>query len=703
MKNLFLGLLLLLAGCKFYHNTTARFNAYFLANEKITEVEIALFGKYNDDFNNVLQVLHTLDSNTAKPHKTSLDYAIEKASIAIENHKTSDWTDDSYILIGKARLYLGDFRNALNTFKYVNSTSTDVNARHKALSFLMRSFIEKKDFKSAEGVAQYMAADPTPISPENSKDFYITLAHYYRLRNSYANVAKYLEKAIPYIKKRQERNRMMYICAQIYMRLNQNAKAYEYFSAVANANPDDNMLFYAQLNAAKTLDVSDKPEEAKKVARGLVAMLEDEKNAEFKDKIYYDLASFELKQNHVPEALDFLSESLFASQGNEAQRAYTYRLFGKIYEEKYQKYEKAATYYDSSAQLIKPNMDYFEEIKTKSKLMSKFAKYYLAVKKADKLLKLSAMDTADAKEILRQEMEGEKADLDKLEEAYKTRQSQKPAQAKSESKSKFYFYQNELVNFGKSYFFREWGNRPLEDHWRRADKQRVAQNVAVQVNENQEVKKEVKKDKYASVKTVAARLKEVPNTEDRKNVLLDSLQSSLLNLAKMYADDFKEYDNARKNLERLYQEFPKSRFRAEILYQLGKVCKLLLPCKSDSYDKELREKFAETMFAKLLDNKNFVQETNQHDATVEKIYEKCYDLYQKNDFVATQNLLDEALIKYPENKFLDKIKILKVMTVGKTQNLDIYKKHLEDFIKENPQSQMLDFAQKLLESAGKVN
>ena len=53
----------LAGGCQIYHDTTARYNAYFLAKEKLLEVETTLFGNPNDDYNDVLNVLVKLDTN----------------------------------------------------------------------------------------------------------------------------------------------------------------------------------------------------------------------------------------------------------------------------------------------------------------------------------------------------------------------------------------------------------------------------------------------------------------------------------------------------------------------------------------------------------------------------------------------------------------------------------------------------------------
>jgi TolA-binding protein len=81
-----------------------------------------------------------------------LDDIIKKASLPIQHRPGSDWTDDSYVLIGKARYYKKEYEDAGKTFKYVNSTSKDANAKHEALIWLMRTFLALKEYENAAAV-----------------------------------------------------------------------------------------------------------------------------------------------------------------------------------------------------------------------------------------------------------------------------------------------------------------------------------------------------------------------------------------------------------------------------------------------------------------------------------------------------------------------------------------------------------------------
>ena len=79
-------------------------------------------------------------------------------------------------------------------------------------------------------------------------------------------------------------------------------------------------------------------------------LLKDTKNKEYRDKIYYEMARLNYRQQRYPEALALLRKSVQATEQNKAQKAYTYLLAGRIYYDNLQRYPLAAAYYDSTVQ-----------------------------------------------------------------------------------------------------------------------------------------------------------------------------------------------------------------------------------------------------------------------------------------------------------------------------------------------------------------
>jgi tetratricopeptide (TPR) repeat protein len=164
-----------------YHNTTARYNAYYLAKEKLEEVERNIQQFHQEDYSEPLPIFYPIDSAVIEQNESLLHDAHEMASKTIDWHKNSKWVDDSYYLIGKIQHFQADFDDAINTFKYLNVNSKKTYVRHQALIQLLRAFIDLRKFDDAAYVIDFLSKE-TDINKANRQYLYLTLAHYYEVR-----------------------------------------------------------------------------------------------------------------------------------------------------------------------------------------------------------------------------------------------------------------------------------------------------------------------------------------------------------------------------------------------------------------------------------------------------------------------------------------------------------------------------------------
>lgn len=121
-----IALLLLIAGCakqtlatKPYHNLTGRYNAYYNANMILAESFEMLNTQHQDNYNLLLPMYPYAAVEDATPVKQSLDEAITKSARNVKLHTIGNWTDDSYLLLGKAEFLQQERERAANTFKYI--------------------------------------------------------------------------------------------------------------------------------------------------------------------------------------------------------------------------------------------------------------------------------------------------------------------------------------------------------------------------------------------------------------------------------------------------------------------------------------------------------------------------------------------------------------------------------------------------------
>lgn len=679
-------LLFLLSACRIYHDTTARFNAYFLAKEKMTETEAALLAAAPNDYGDVLMVFPRIDSASGASKRAELEYVIEKASLPIKLHEQSKWVDDCYLLIGKARLYMGDFRNAAITFKYVNTKSPDPDARHAALVWLQRLFIEQNNDQDALYVAEYLSKDPYPISNENARDFYLNMAHYYRLKQDLPRTAAYLEKALPFITDKEMRIKALFIIAQISQKLDQSEKAYDYYSRLTRSNPPYEILFLSQLNTTSAVDINDAAAVAK-AERTLQALLKDPKNAEFKDRILLETGNFEIRRGRIAQGLNAYRQALAASN-QPRQKAAAYLQMGKTYYDLLQDYEKAALYYDSAAQTMSASAAEFDAVTRKAEILREFAKHQTEIKQAERLLQLFAMSDAERKKALEKEIAEEKAEIDRQLRAAKQQQnaSRKGTTPSPSANNSFaapsattwYFYNVQAVANGKTAFARTWGNIPLADNWRLSDKVRGAQPdeifpaTASDTGNRPENQTEQAQERYASVKSLENRLSEIPADEREAEKIRLRLAEALYQTGKMYFQVLDEPLKARDNLERFVQLAPDHPKVPEALYTIIRLCKEQKDCRVDDYKRLLTEKYPESSYARLLADKASDDNTApdadngkfevQTDAATEQAYAAAYELYRNGQYEEALQQLDLFERRYPGNPFGEQVTVLKILS-----------------------------------------
>ncbi len=708
--------------CKFYHDTTAHFNAHFLADEKMNEIEEKIFLGYKDNFNEVLNVLPPLDTTSTAAYKADFEYCIKKASIPIQYHKQSKWTDDCYIIVGKARMYSGDFANAMNTFKYVNTESNDFNARHQALILLMRMFIEQNDKKSVIYLANYMAKEPE-ISDKNAKDFYLNMAQFYRGQSNFPKTVEYLEKALPLVNNRKMKTKCYFVLAQAYQQTGNNEKAFESYSEALKRNPPYEMAFNAQLNASRATTMND-PNAVAKSEKYLKNLLSDDKNIEYLDKVYYELGGFEAKRNNTQPAINYLRESLIANKNSTSQRIATYLKLGEVFAQQKQDYTKAVKYYDSAFVLMTENSFNYAKVKKQIEILKSFTSSYLAVKEADRLLRLASMTEKEQSDWIDKEMKTEIEEIVNERRFYARSQEKIAGQqatatvtpslvANNPNEKKWYFYNPVVKEAGEQNFFRVWGNRTLEDNWRRSQRQSISSDNTNQATANQESDKADSTNTTASnqaeansastlgIRNKKDRLADIPSTAEQTEVIKNQLEKGLFDLAKMYSLT-KDLPKAQETYLRVANEFPQGKYAAEALYSVLRLCKEIKDCDSEKYNQLLKEKYPTSNFAQSLDNKNIFKEVKAVDSVVNRKYEETYTLYQAEKYQEALISLQNIENTHPQSHLEDKLELLKAMVMIRTSNnLPEVQKMIENFISKHKDSELEPLAQSLLENIKK--
>jgi tetratricopeptide (TPR) repeat protein len=722
---LYLGILFFIAGCsqdnyslvnRTYHNTTAHYNAYFLAREKMKEVDLQIWQANADNYNKVLKIYPDIDKTIQSSIAPGLEEIIKKAALPVTKHKNSKWVDDSYLLIGKARLYQLEHTLALETFKFINTKGQDIHARHAALILLMRTFIITHDYESANSVFNYLKKEN--LNKVNSSDFYLTRGYQYSMLEDYKKAEPYLTLAVSDIKKKDFRARVHFIIGQVNQLFGNNKEAFINYNQVLKNNPPYELSFYAKLYRTQVSEL-DNNKDKKKVEKYFKKLLKDAKNAEYKDKIYYEMGMFEFKQGNTKEAISNFEKSLMEKSKNNFQKAVTYLRLGKIYYETLQNYEMAKLYYDSTVSVWDPKDKEFRLISQRQKVLDEFVTQLRIVQNQDSLQKLAAMDSTTLHKFLdhliaeneRKQKEDAKKAKDALEREERIKlnaannggiSSGMPSQQiDNSSGQKWYFYNSTLMASGRTEFIKKWGNRPLEDNWRRTVKEKPTnlENAETITQDTATAKTEIVEKTPEEIRneTRGSYLKDIPSTPEQLAASNDKLEDALYNLGKIYNLKLEEPDNAIATFEKYIAKFEERDNAAEVLYFLYLLYK---EQKNEQRTAELQEnilkKFPNSIYAKIIRNPDYLNEAKVANLHASAIYKTAYNIYKDGHYLAADSLIEKIKKNYPENDIMDKVSFLQALVTGKTKNELAFKGALENFIRMYNTSSLIPKAKEYL-------
>ena len=682
-----------------FHNVNAKYNALFQANIKLQEVEKGLSDAYKDNYSQLLPILIPIDSNSAGVMGEQLTAIIKKASLVAERHQNSKWLDDAYVLIGKARLLKQDYKNAIETFKYVNTNATSDKARDAALIGLMRCYTEQGEYQTALRVAELLREEP--LNDENTRDFYLAKAHLHQLKEEYKTSVAILEEAFPYMKKNEQKARILFVAGQMYEILDDKNNASEKYLAVTKNRPSYDLGFYSKLNNALVLGQTD----------GFQKLLKDSKNKDLQDKIYEAMSAVEMRKGNSKDGVKLLQSSARNSQ-NLKQLPYTFLKLADLAYNKMGDYEMAAAYYDSTASLLPQTDPAYKRVVDKQRSLRDFVTQNNIIKTEDSLQRLAKMNPAQLEKVLEKVVLDKNAkeaeDLRKAQEIVNRglqQQAEKNKEAFADPNKPTWYFTNPIAQQqGKTSFSNVWGTRALEDNWRRSSKDNA---LTFDSNNNQGNNLGLKNlsiptEKFGGgLKADVADLKaKIPFSTEAFAASMKRKEDATFELGKIYKFRLNEPKNAISTLDNFVVSFPKSTHEPEALYLLA-----LLnednPSSRESYRKRLMKDYEDSYFARLLNRTSTETLSTGKESESQKMYAEAYDYFTQNNFTDALTFVETGLKQYPNSQIEDKFVFLKALILAKTQTVEIYQKALKNFITDYPKSQLIAMAKERLEAVEK--
>ena len=699
-----------------YHNVTSHYNGYFNARELMKEKESNMREGFEDDYSQLIPIFIYPTEEQSQAMYPDMDLVIEKCSEVIERHSIYKkkeehvkWIDDSYFLIGKARLYKEEFGLAEQTFLYVYQSYKKDPARYQGLNWLIKTFIETKQWDRAEKFLDIADEKIKKIPEEFLGHFYAIYADYHiKLDKDYDKAIENLEKALEYKNKKDDQRRYTYVLAQLYQKKNQLRLATEYFSQVIKLNPEYTMRFNARISRAIAYDAEGN--DSKAIKKELNKMLKDIKNEDFKDQIYYALAEISLKENNEPSALNLLQKSINSSVKNNKQKGLSYLRMADLYFEQ-PDYINAQDKYDSTLQFLPEEHPEYYPAEEKNNNLQELVINLKVINLQDSLLALSNLTDKEREKKIKKLVKKLKdadqskklAELRKLEAAQNTGNSGLINVAgNGRNRGQWYFYNPTNIALGVTDFKVIWGDRNLEDNWRRKNKLR--QQIAQKLNQTED-------SSTVKVKTVSDEekydpefyLKGIPSGIEEQLVAHGKVAEALFNVGSLFKESFNDDPSAIKSFKRVTSQYDTSKYNLPSHYQLYRIYKANgVDEKAEIERNWVLENHPFSEYAYLIKNPNYAKESKATKEKVEEFYAATYKLYKYGLYKDVISGCEKADKSFAKNHLKAKFDLLKAKSIGFIKPKEEFKTALEKVVADHPKTAEMQVAKDILNYMNKL-
>lgn len=710
-----IGMLVMLAGCstekntpatRAYHNLTTFYNIYFNGQESFREGLERYEQQYEDDYSQILPVFIYGEPGLHQSIKPQMERVVEKASKAIRLHSITakpdakrgrlsqtdkafynqseynKYVDDSYLLIAKALFYQMDYVASTKTLEYILNEYTDSSLLIDTRIWLARAYMQREDYNDAAGMLQSIEAEEY-LTKKQKTEFSLTYGAFYLRRAQYDKSEEWLERALVDLKDRRQAQRVHYILGQLAVEEGKPALASSHFKEVLKLRPPYYMEFNANIQIARLSTGGN----TKEMIARLRKMLRDDKNRDYQDQIYYALGQIYLRNNDREKAVEQFKKAAYYSVQNKNQKGLAYLSLAQLYFDNLE-YRNAQAYYDSAVTSLEKSYPGYAELYRKNENLTELVTNLIQAETQDSLLKLAALPEAERKAIVNRMVASLRAkDKQEQERARTTGGMYSPGQNRqlrtqgASEEGKWYFYNPDAKSFGEPEFKRRWGERTLEDNWRRRDKQVVA--MGGDLTEEQasaKMEEQLKKEERYNPENY---LKNIPLTDSAKQHAEFLIREGLYNAAQVYYSQLDDTENAVSTFEELLDRYQRGAYVLPSHYQLYTIFQEQgNQTKAQHHKQVILNRFSETRFAEVLRNPDYFRKHREQQNQRQEAYEQTLNNYHQGKY--TQVIADskQALAEPLMSDFFPKYAFLMALSRGKMQGNAVLIQELEKVSEE---------------------
>lgn len=720
-----------------FHQTKTKYNIYYNGNISFAEGEDAIREANEDDYSTVLNLYPVSNHEAAKAATSQMDRTIEKCRKCIKLHSIKArpkvnqekrrkdpeykaWLEQeefnnqmgkAWLLLGKAEFHKGDFLGSISTFNYIArhyAYDKDIVAQCELWS--ARAYAELGWLYEAEDVLRKVQVDHLS---KNSAPLYSAVSADILLKT------KQYDAAIPFVKiavknedRRGNRPRFYYVLGQLYQMQGDKSAARNAYKRVLDLQPDNEMEFNARLQQSQLED------DIQKSINILQKMAQLDKHKDRLDQIYGTIGDIYLEHEDTTKALEYYGKGIESSTENGINKAVVLVNAGDIYY-KQRDYVKASPCYKEATQILSVENEQYARIQRRSETLDELVVEHNIVVLQDSLQRLAALSEEEqmkvVEKIIADLIQAEKDEAERLAQAERAAENDNgPRSVNTQNmlggggSGAWYFYNPQLMRSGKQTFRTQWGNRILEDNWRRLSKASTSSSFMA-------TEEEIPEDSIANEDTIskaeqtaeiddhkpAFYLQQIPKTAEDIERSNQQIADALYNMVYIYRDRVGDQALSDATFQEYCRRFPTNERLVELYYmQYLTALKNQNNADAEQYRKAIIQQFPESKEATIVSQPDYFERLKKMSAEQDSLYENTYYNYQDNNFAVVKANKQYAEEHYPLTPLMPRFLFLNAIAVAKTEGQEAFTQELQDMVTRYPDNELTAMAKDMIALMG---
>jgi tetratricopeptide (TPR) repeat protein len=696
-----------------FHQTKVKYNILYNGNIAYEEGLKAIRDANTDDYSRVLYLYPVSNHQAAEASATQMDKTIDKCRKCIKLHsikakpkrdpkKANDpeykmWLQSeefnanmnlAWMRLGQAEFHKGDFLGAVSTFNYIiNHYKNDADMIAQCQLWVARSYAEMGWQYEAEDMLNRVQMDA--LSRKHAQLYSAVKADVLLEGGHYREAIPFVNIAMPHEKRKIYRPRFAYVLGQLYELEHRRDEAIRAYKSAIRMAPPNEMEFNARIRVAEL--------GGKSSLKQLRTMIKQAKYKDRLDRIYGAMGNIWLAEKDTAKALEMYEKAIAeATQAGSAKSEVLVRA-GDIYFEQH-KYVPAQPCYREAVTIITAEHNDYARVQKRSEVLDELIVSYNQAQLQDSLQRLSHMTEEEQRavvdKIIADLIEAEKQDsINQAQEARELAHGDSGPRSVntanmlggSGQKGEWYFYNPQLMKQGKQEWHKRWGTRPLEDNWRRQNKQvTIPEDMSAELDEESG---ELAMDSLAmdSLATVQPRmetdthkpeyyLQQIPKTE-QDYALSDSLwREALVELYYIYRDKLEDGQQAQETLRFLDERW-------------GTHPSVL----AIHEDEQLRA---------LRDDPVYIARMQRMLAEQDSLYAVTYAAYTKGQYAMVKTNKQYAQTEFPQSRLMPRFLFLNAVSVARTEGQQAFMTELQEIVANYGETELGAMAKDMLAMLG---